>query len=120
MEYKIDASEKILGRLASQAALLLRGKNDPRFDPARLSGNRVIIHHTDEVRVTGRKSSQKLYRRHSGYPGGLKEESLTRLLRRDSRLAVRRAIMGMLPKNRLRRRMIKNLALFRVKAGHLQ
>jgi len=117
MEYKIDAANKILGRLASEAALLLRGKNDPRFDPAHLSRNRIIIHNTDGVRVTGRKTAQKLYRRHSGYPGGLKEESLIRLLRRDSRLAVRRAVMGMLPKNRLRRQVIKNLILFRGEAG---
>lgn len=113
MEYKLDATNKVLGRLAVQAAILLRGKNDPRFDPRRLADNRVVVYHTDEVRITGRKRSQKLYRRHSGYPGGLKEETLERLMRRDSRLALRRAVAGMLPKNRMRSRMMKNLILYR-------
>lgn len=116
MQYTLDAANKILGRLASEAALLLLGKNDPRFDPGRLANNRVVVYHTDEVRVTGRKADQKLYRRHSGFPGGLKEETLERLLRRDSRLAVRRAVAGMLPKNKLRPRMLKNLILYRESA----
>lgn len=112
MEYNIDATDQIVGRLATKIAVLLRGKNDPRFDPRRLADNRVVVYHTDEVRVTGRKRSQKLYRRHSGYPGGLKEETLERLMRRDSRRALRRAVEGMLPKNKLRPRMMKNLILY--------
>ena len=117
MDYKIDASDKILGRLASEIALLLRGKNSPRFSPMHLAANRVVIYHTDAVRVSGRKAAQKLYRRHSGFPGGLKEESLERLLRRDSRQALRRAVAGMLPKNRLRPRMLKNLILYQKEAA---
>ena len=111
MEYKIDTTEKILGRLASEAVILLRGKNDPRFDPSKFGGNKVTIFNTDKIRVTGKKLVQKLYRRHSGYHGGLKEESLRDLLARDSREAMRKAVLGMLPKNKLRARFIKNLEL---------
>lgn len=113
MHYTIDASGKILGRLATEVALLLRGKNDPRFDPSRLADNRVVVSHTDRLRVTGKKLDQKLYRRHSGYLGNLKEETLRNLMQRDSRLVLRHAVMGMLPKNKLRKRLIKNLILFR-------
>ena len=111
MEYTLDSDNKILGRLAGEVAILLLGKNDPRFDPARRSGNRVIVYNTDRIRTTGRKAVQKFYRRHSGFPGGLKEESLERMSGRDSRLALRHAISGMLPKNKLRPVMMKNLVL---------
>ena len=109
----VDASGKILGRLAGEIAMVLQGKTSPDFDPARLSGNKITVYNTDHIRVTGKKLLQKLYRHHSGYPGGLKEESLERMLARDSRVAVRHAILGMLPKNRLRPRMLKNLLLFK-------
>jgi len=111
MEYKIDASEKILGRLASEVAILLRGKNGPQFNPARLSGNRVIVFNTDRIHVTGKKLLQKLYRRHSGYHGGLKEVQLKDLMARDSRLVLRHAVWGMLPKNRSRKVVITHLIL---------
>lgn len=111
MEYTIDAKNKILGRLAGEAALMLRGKNEPRFDPRVLSGNRVTVFHTDHIRVTGKKMRQKIYMRHSGYHGGLKREKLESVVARDSRIAIRHAVMGMLPKNRLRSRLIKNLIL---------
>lgn len=107
----IDASDKILGRLAGEIAMTLQGKTTPDFDPAQLSNNKVIVYNTDHIRVTGKKPLQKLYRHHSGYPGGLKEESLERMMARDSRVALRHAVAGMLPKNRLRPRMLKNLAL---------
>lgn len=113
MEYKIDATNKILGRLATEAAVLLRGKNSPNFNPARFVKNNVIIYNTDKIRVTGRKMNQKLYHRHSGYPGGLKEEKLRDLITRDSRQAMRYAVMGMLPKNKLRKRWIRNLILIK-------
>lgn len=109
MEYKIDATNEVLGRLATRVAILLRGKDKPNFDPARLSGNKVIVYNTDQIHTTGKKMAQKKYRHHSGYPGGLKEETLQRLFTRDSREVLRRAVLGMLPKNRLRSRMIKNL-----------
>lgn len=113
MEYKIDAANKILGRLASEVAILLRGKNNPSFDPSRFSKNEVTVLNTDKIKVSGRKMVQKLYRRHSGFHGGLKEESLRDLLARDSRLAFRKAVLGMLPKNKLRARFIKNLILLK-------
>lgn len=113
MEYTIDAHNKILGRLAVEIAIKLRGKDDPRFDPSRLSGNRVVVKNTDTIRVSGKKLIQKTYKHHSGFHGGLKQEMLRDTLRRDSRLALRRAVMGMLPKNRLRARWIKNLILIR-------
>lgn len=111
MEYRIDAAHKTLGRLATQIAILLRGKNNPRFDPAKLSGNKVYVSNTDKLHVTGRKIGQKIYRHHSGYHGGLKEEKLGRVMVRDSRAVLRHAVMGMLPKNRLRSRVIRNLIL---------
>ena len=117
MEYKIDAANKVLGRIASEVALLLRGKNDPDFDPARTSANRVVVYNTDAVRITGRKLVQKKYRRHSGYPGGLKEESLERLMGRDSRLVLRHAVKGMLPKNKLRDRVMKKFILYKGSYG---
>ena len=111
MEYRIDASNKTLGRLATEIAILLRGKNNPRFDPAKLSGNKVFVSNTDKLQVTGKKIGQKIYRHHSGYHGGLKEEKLGKLMSRDSRVALRHAVMGMLPKNRLRARVIRNMTL---------
>ncbi len=107
----IDATNKILGRLAVEIAMALQGKTTPDFDPARLSGNKITVFSTDHIRVTGKKPLQKLYRRHSGFPGGLREESLERMMARDSRAALRHAVLGMLPKNRLRPRMMKNLTL---------
>lgn len=111
MEYKLDATNKILGRLATEVAVLLRGKNAPSFDPAKLSGNKVFIYNTDKIKFSGKKTSQKLYRHHSGYHGGLKEEKLEDLVKRDSRLVLKYAVMGMLPKNRQRAKIIKNLIL---------
>lgn len=111
MEYKLDATNKILGRLATEVAVLLRGKNAPSFDPAKLSGNKVLVYNTDKIKFSGKKTSQKLYRHHSGYHGGLKEEKLEDLVKRDSRLVLKYAVMGMLPKNRLRAKFIKNLIL---------
>lgn len=111
MDYKIDANNKILGRLASEIAIKLRGKDSPDFNPAKLSQNTVTVVNTDKLQVTGKKLSQKLYRRHSGYHGGLREETLERVMDKDSRLVLKYAVMGMLPKNRSRNKLIKNLVL---------
>lgn len=113
MEFKIDATNKILGRLATDVSVLLRGKNSPSFDPSKLSANRVVVYNTDKIKISGKKMAQKLYRRHSGYHGGLKEEKLHNLMTRDSRLVLKHAVNGMLPKNKLRSRFIKNFSLFR-------
>lgn len=112
MEYKLDATDQILGRLASKVAFLLRGKDSPRFDPSRPSNNKVTVFNTDKMRVTGKKLAQKLYRRHSGYHGGLKEKKLSDLMVKDSRLVLRLAVQGMLPKNKTRQRLMKNLILY--------
>jgi large subunit ribosomal protein L13 len=112
--HTIDANGQILGRLAVRVADILQGKDKPDFDPSIVDPAHVTVINTDRIRVSGKnKPLQKLYRHHSGYPGGLKEESLEHVLGRDSRLAVRRAVTGMLPKNRLRPRMLKNLTLYK-------
>jgi len=113
MEYKIDAKDKILGRLAGEIAVILRGKNSPTFSLHKLSGNKVVVYNTDKIRTTGKKLVQKLYRRHSGYIGvGFKEEKMKDLMARDSRLVLKHAVMGMLPKNRSRAKVIKNLSSY--------
>mgnify|MGYP001570736654 CR=1 FL=1 len=112
-ERKLDAANKILGRFAVEIAILLQGKDTPHFDPAKLSAPKISVYNTDQLRFTGRKMDQKQYRHHTGFPGGLKEETLERLMRRDSRIALRHAVAGMLPKNRLRPRMMKNLMLYK-------
>ena len=113
MDYKIDATNQIMGRLASKIALLLRGKDSPTFDPARLSGNRIVVSNVVKLRFSGRKLNQKFYRRHSGYPGGLKEIRLREMIARDPSLSLRLAVEGMLPKNRSRSKIIKNLEILK-------
>ena len=109
MNYQIDATDKILGRLASEIAILLRGKNTPDFSPEKLAQVTVEVANVKKIKVTGKKMQQKLYRHHSGYHGGLKEETFERVMQKDPRRVLQSAVMGMLPKNRLRDRMIKNL-----------
>ena len=111
MEYKIDAANKIVGRLATNIATLLRGKNSPEFSPAKLTAHRVVVYNTDKVKVSGKKTEQKIYRHHSGFHGGLKEKTFRQLRDQDSRQIIRHAVMGMLPKNRLRAVRIKNLTM---------
>ena len=115
MKHTIDATDKILGRLAVEVANLLRGKGKTSFVPYLDVGDNVVITNTDKIRVTGRKLKQKIYYRHSGYPGGIKEEVLEDLLKRDSRKVIRAAVYGMLPKNKLRDRIIKKLELYKGK-----
>ena len=112
----IDADGKILGRLATQIAMALRGKNSPDFLPNRTPEGKITVVHTDRMRVTGRKMLQKMYRTHSGYLGHLREENLENRMARDSREALRHAVLGMLPKNRLRRVMMRNLILHKGEA----
>jgi large subunit ribosomal protein L13 len=112
----IDATNKILGRLAVEVANLLRGKNKTDFVPYLDKGDEVVIINTDKIKVTGRKLKQKIYYRHSGYPGGLKETRLEEALEKDSREVVRKAIYGMLPKNKLRDKIIKKLKLYKGEA----
>jgi len=111
--HKIDANNKILGRLAVEVANLLRGKNRTDFVPYLDKGDEVIIINADKIKVTGRKMKNKIYYHHSGYPGGIKEIVLEKAIEKDSREVIRKAVYGMLPKNKLRDKVIKRLKLFK-------
>jgi large subunit ribosomal protein L13 len=108
----IDASDVVLGRLASQAAILLRGKHKPIFAPHVDTGDFVIIINAGQVALTGNKREQKLAYRHSGYPGGLRAVGYTELLEKNPRRAVESAIRGMLPKNSLGRQTLSKLKVY--------
>ena len=110
--FVIDAKDQTLGRLATQIAVLLRGKHKPMFSPHMDVGDYVIVLNCDKIRVTGRKLDQKFYYRHSGYPGGLKSVSLREMLQRHPERVIQAAVRGMLPKNRLGRKMIKKLKIY--------
>ncbi len=105
----IDAKGKVLGRLASQIAILLRGKHKRNFDPSKDMGDVVIVKNVDKMKFTGKKLKKKKYYWHSGYPGGLKERTLEEMFKKDPKWVLREAVLGMLPKNRLRKKMIKRL-----------
>jgi len=108
----IDATDVVLGRLASQAAVLLRGKHKPTFAPHVDTGDFVIIVNADKVALTGAKREQKIDYRHSGYPGGLRATTYAELLVKNPRRAVEKAVRGMLPHNRLGRQMITKLKVY--------
>jgi large subunit ribosomal protein L13 len=108
----IDASDKVLGRLATQAAGLLMGKHKPIFSPNLDNGDFVVIINANKVRVTSNKVRQKLYYRHSGYPGGLKSISLENMLQTNPALVIEHAVKGMLPHNRLGAKMMKKLKVY--------
>jgi large subunit ribosomal protein L13 len=110
--FVVDASGQTLGRLATRVAQVLRGKHKPIYSPAIDTGDYVIVVNAGKVHVTGRKLDQKLYYRHSGYPGGLKEITLRNLLQKHPTRAIEFAVRGMLPKNRLGRRMFKKLKVY--------
>jgi large subunit ribosomal protein L13 len=109
----IDAEGQILGRLAVQAAVLLRGKHKPIFTPHVDTGDHVVVINAEKVRLTGDKLRQKMYRRHSGYPGGLKEISAGTLIREKPERLVTLAIKGMLPKNKLGKQLATKLRVYR-------
>lgn len=111
MTYKIDAQNRALGRVATEAAHILRGKNNPDFLAYKDSGNVVEISGVEKVRVTGQKMDSKLYWHFTGYPGGIKKKTLREVMAFDKGRALRGAVYGMLPKNKLRDRMIKRLII---------
>lgn len=111
--YIIDASDVPLGRLASRAACILRGKNKPVFTPNVDTGDFVIVVNSDKVILTGKKEEQKFYRYHTGFPGGLKEKRYDKFLKESSDEVVKKAVRGMLPKNSLGRKMIKKLHVYK-------
>ncbi len=108
----VDADGATLGRLATQVAAILRGKHRATFTPHLDTGDPVVVVNAAKIRVTGRKLQDKLYVRHSGYPGGLRSESLERLLSRRPEEVIRRAVRGMLPQNRLGEKMIRKLHVY--------
>jgi large subunit ribosomal protein L13 len=110
--YVVDAEGQTLGRLASRIAPIIRGKHKPIYTPHLDCGDFVIIINAEKVRVTGRKLDQKLYYRHSGYPGGLKSISLRDQLDKHPERVLQAAIRGMLPKTKLGRQMIKKLKVY--------
>jgi len=108
----IDASDVVLGRLATHAATLLRGKHKPTFAPHVDTGDFVIIVNAEKVSLSGTKKTTKMAYRHSGYPGGLSATPIGVLLEKDARRAIENAVWGMLPKNRLGRQMLKKLKVY--------
>ena len=108
----MDASERVLGRLASEAARLLRGKHKPQFTPHLDTGDFVVVVNAEKVRVTGRKIDQKTYYRHSGRPGSLRSETLKERLEKYPERVIRAAVWGMLPKNRLGRKLLRKLKVY--------
>ena len=107
--YVVDAAGQPLGRLASKVAHVLRGKHRPEYTPHVDTGDFVIVINAAQIRLTGNKLANKLYQRHSGYPGGLTSESYGDLLQRKPSFVVERAVKGMLPKNSLGRQMFRKL-----------
>ena len=109
--HKIDASGKILGRLASEISILLRGKHKPSFQPNKNLGDFVIVKNVDKIRVTGKKMEKKKYYRHSEYMGGLKEISFKELFAKNPAQVLKLAVLRMMPKNKLARQQIKRLRI---------
>jgi large subunit ribosomal protein L13 len=110
--YIIDASNQRLGRLATAIAMILRGKNKPTFTPHMDTGDFVIVINAEKVEVTGKKRSQKLYRRHSGRPGGMKVETFEKLQARIPERIIETAVKGMLPKNSMGRHLFTKLNVY--------
>jgi len=110
--YVVDAAGKTLGRLATRISQILKGKHKPIYTPSVDVGDFVIVVNADKVAVTGRKMDQKTYYRHTGYPGGIRETNLSEMIKRHPTFAITNAVKGMLPKNRLGRRMLRKLKVY--------
>ncbi len=111
--YQFNAQGKVLGRLATEIAEILSGKRKVDYAPNVDGGDFVVVINSDGVIVTGSKKKNKMYYRHSGYPGGLKEMTFEELLKKDSRKIIEKAVYGMLPKNKLRAEMMKRLLIYK-------
>ena len=109
--FTIDATNKVLGRLATEIATLLRGKNKPDFVPYKDSGDFVIVKNINKIEITGRKFEKKIYYHHTGYLGGLKKTPLEKFFEKDPAEILKKAVFGMLPKNKLRAKQIKRLKI---------
>ena len=110
--YLVDATDKSVGRIASEVAKVLRGKNKPEFTPHVDAGDFVVVINSDKVKFTGNKWSQQVYYKHTGYFGSLKETTAAEQLEKDSTAIVKEAVRGMLPKNRLGRKLIMKLKTY--------
>lgn len=110
--YVIDAAGQTLGRLCTVVAHRLIGKHRPEYAPHRLFGDHVVVVNAEKIVVTGRKREQKIYRKHTGYPGGIRELSLDKALAKYPTRVIEWAVQGMLPKNRIGSRMIRNLKVY--------
>ena len=110
--YVVDATDKTLGRLSSQIASVLRGKNKPTYTPSMDTGDYVIVINADKIKVTGKKMDQKIYYRHSDYVGGMKEATLKEMMAKKPEDVIKLAVKGMLPKGPLGRQMIKKLHVY--------
>ena len=110
--YVIDAEDKTLGKLAAEVAMILRGKKKPIYTPHVDCGDYVVVVNAEKVAVTGKKENQKIYRSHSGYPGGLKETTLAELRAKKPEEIIRHAVKGMMPKGKLGRQMFKKLKVY--------
>lgn len=108
----IDAKDKVLGRLATEAATILMGKKKPEYVPYLDTGDFVVITNAAKVKLTGKKMKTKEYKRHSGYPGGLKVETFDKIIERKPEYVIEHAVSGMLPRTKLGRQMIKKLKVF--------
>ncbi len=110
--YLVDATGKTLGRLASEIAKILMGKHKPTYTPHVDGGDFVVVINAEKIHATGKKLNQKIYYRHTGYPGGLKETTLREMLQKKPEEVIRLAVRGMLPKNKLRDRRMKRLKVY--------
>jgi large subunit ribosomal protein L13 len=110
--YVVDAEGQTLGRLATEIARVLRGKNKPQYTPHVDTGDFVVVVNAEKVVVTGKKAEQKVYRRHSGYPGGLKETSYEQMMERRPTEILRKAVKGMMPNTRLARQQLRKLKIY--------
>ena len=110
--YVIDAADQVLGRIATKAATILIGKHRPQYAPFLVSGDHVIIVNANKVKLTGEKLDKKVYRWHTLYPGGLREVAARKVFDTKPERLIREAVLGMLPKNKLRKRMVKRLKIY--------
>jgi len=110
--YVIDAANQVLGRVATRIATILSGKHRPHYAPFLVTGDHVVIINAHKIRLTGQKLDQKVYRWHTQHPGGLREIGARKVLQTRPEKLIREAVMGMLPKNKLRKRMVKRLKIY--------
>lgn len=118
--FVVDANGQVLGRLATRIARILIGKDKPQFTPHLDCGDHVVVINAERVRLTGNKIDQKMYRHHSGHPGGLKEIPIRRMMDRQPAEVIREAVLGMLPKNKLRAKRARKLRVYAGEKGLLR